>query len=579
MFKSRCVAFLLATSFLYGSTIPSTIQAAENPVSAFSQEVGVVIRLKDPQKTLKKAGDLAMKVDRKFGLQVQLGMPALGQMISNPSLKGVDKNADWWVAVFPVQDGDPGVVFAIPASDPKALQEAVTGNYQFQTFEKWVIYTEHEPTAKSIKDQLGKKTGSIAERINKSSSATLQEGDLSVFVNVPQILKIYRGPFQDVIDEVDRTLDQLANLELPPEANGGMDFKAVAKMYGAGFHALAQSVRDSEAWAGGVVLSADGVTLNEYAQFTPDSKTLKALSGHQPTSLANLEKLPAQGLMYGGIEMDWGAVTQWGLKLSVEMYAKNDTEKQNQLKKLMEEYSKIKFGEAAMMFGLGDVKQGAIRGSVFVESPDGKILKELARKYSTLIADYKFGGVSMKMTHEPDAETYGDIKADILRMKYEVDPKTDPQQIQKKMFEALYGPQGMMTRTLFLENGMAQTVGGGKADVKALLEARTGKNTVGKDAAFQVTRKNLLPKANLIGMFDWPGTMAGMMDTMRKSADVPIPLDEDDLKKLKGQPSYIGFSLAVEKEGLKTKSYVPLGQMQRIADFVRIVEDAERNAF
>lgn len=322
-----------------------SVKAADSPISAFPDDTGIIVRLKNPQKTLQRAGELAVQVDRKEGIKVQLATPLLGVAISNPTLKGVDLNGDWWLAMFPVADGDPGLVFCIPATDADALQKSVMGDYKFQTFEKWVIYTEHAESADKIKRQLSKKGDSISSLQDKTSTAIWDEGDLSVFVNVPQLLKVYRGPFDEGVKKANDVLEQLPAM-VPPQ--GGMDMKAIFDMYAGLFNQLAQAVRDAQGWTGGLSITAKGIAIDEYANFSEGSATRKILAGYKPSSLEDLGQLPAGRLGYGAAKLDMGALIKWGMKFSLQMFAEGDTEKEKLVKELMAEYQKVEFGGMAM---------------------------------------------------------------------------------------------------------------------------------------------------------------------------------------------------------------------------------------
>lgn len=547
---------------------------AESPIAAFPQNTGVIVRLKNPQETLQKTGDLAVKVDRNEGAKVQLATPMLGMMISNPMLQGVDLKGEWWLAVFPVADGDPGVVFCIPATDADAMEKAVTGDYQFQTYKKWVIYTEHKETAETIQNQISKNGNSIASLFDKTSTAIWEEGDLSLFINVPHLLTIYRGAFDQGVKEANDFFDQMPTM-LPPQA--GVDMKAVAELYAGAFRALVQGVKDAQGCTAALSVTEEGVSLNEYAGFKDGSMTSRALAKYEPARLGQLDQLPARRLAYGAAELDMDALIQWGLKFSLEPFAKGDTEKQKQVKKLLGEYQKLDFGGMAMCFGLGNPKNGAMRMSALVDVKQPKDVRELARKSTELMGDYTVGGMTMKTTYNAEAETYGDLKADVTRVKYEFDENVDPfqAQMQGKMNEMLYGPDGMVTRTFYLKDKLAQSVGGTKADAQALLDALDGKNTIGDVPAFQSTRKALLPKANLIGLWDLPGTIAAGLDLATRAGG-PVPFNEMDINNIRGETSFLGFSLSREENGLRAKTVVPLKQMQGVARFVQLIREMEQ---
>jgi hypothetical protein len=161
-------------------------------------------------------------------------------------------------------------------------------------------------------------------------------------------------------------------------------------------------------------------------------------------------------------------------------------------------------------------------------------------------------------------------------MKYEVDPQADPLQIQAKMNEILYGPEGMVTRTLYLKDRMAQSIGGDKADAQAMLDAINGKNAVGGQASFQSARKQLLPQANIIGLLDLPGTIASGLE-IAIQAGAPVPLGDNDIKTIRGEPSYLGFSVATDGNGLRAKTVVPVTQMQGVARTIELVRHAHNN--
>lgn len=543
--------------------------AADGPLAAFPKETGVVVRLKSPQKTLQTLGELAVKVDRTEGVKVQLAGPVLGMMISNPSLKGVDMAEDWWLGVFPMADSEPGVVFCIPATDAKAFQASVMGKYEFQTMDKYLIYTENAAAFGKIKQHIASKGASISTLIDQTSTATWDEGDVSVFVNVPQILSVYRGPFEQGVQKANEVIEQMPNLV--PQQQSGVDMKAIAEMYAGFFKGIVQAVRDAQSYTGGLAITGDGIAYSEYVKFGDASETAKKLSGQKPSSLMMLGQLPKGQLGYGAAEFDTSGLMKWAMEFSLKMFTEGDTEKENQMKKLIAEYEKIKFNGLAMAFGLGDATQGAIRATTTIGVDQPQRLRELSKESSKLMGDYNIGGMKMKMDYQPGAETYGDMKADLVRVKYEVDPQQDPLRIQAKMNEILYGPEGMVTRTLYMKDRMLQTIGGDKTNVQAALDAQNGKNTIGKEAPFQATRTKLLPQANFIGMLDLPGTLASGME-LAIQAGAPVPLNENDLKDIRGETSYLGVSVALEGSGIKAKTVVPVQQMQGVAKLVRKIQ-------
>jgi hypothetical protein len=168
------------------------------------------------------------------------------------------------------------------------------------------------------------------------------------------------------------------------------------------------------------------------------------------------------------------------------------------------------------------------------------------------------------------------LKADLVSVKYEVDPQNEAAEMLTRMNAMMYGPEGLVTRTFYLKDRMLQSLGGGKADAQAMLDAVNGKNAVGGQAAYQATRKQLLPKANLIGLVDLPRAIALGLE-LAVQAGAPVPLGDNDIKTIRGEPSYLGFSLATDGNGLRAKTVIPVAQMQGVARTVNLLRPANNN--
>ncbi|MCA9067508.1 MAG: hypothetical protein KDA84_01195, partial [Planctomycetaceae bacterium] len=243
---------------------------------------------------------------------------------------------------------------------------------------------------------------------------------------------------------------------------------------------------------------------------------------------------------------------------------------------LLNEYGKLKFGSMAMSFGLENTPKGVLRAFSIVDVDNPKMVQKLTQQGIQVMTNYEVGGIKAKTTYEPEAETYGNRKADVTRLTYEYDKQTNPfqAQIQSQINEILYGPDGMVTRTFYTNNVVAQSIGGDKTTAQELLSAMDGKTNAGNNPAFQVTRKKLLSKANFIGMIDVPGVIASGLDIARQFGPVgQVPFNDNDVKAIRGEPSYLGTSIAVEGLGLHAKTVVPVQQMRGIARFVRLMQE------
>src|SRR6266849_886330 len=63
-------------------------------------------------------------------------LPALGLLISNPALTGVDVEKDWWAIVFAESRQKPEVVFVVPTTDAAAMKNVLPPGFQFHVADK-----------------------------------------------------------------------------------------------------------------------------------------------------------------------------------------------------------------------------------------------------------------------------------------------------------------------------------------------------------------------------------------------------------------------------------------------------------
>src|SRR5262245_45452115 len=108
MMRRTVAGLSLLSMLVWGRIVP----AAENALDAISTDASVVIRLKSPSATIDKVAELVNQVVPGAGEEIKKNADGIGFAISNPTLAGVDKSADWWVAVYASADRqEPGVVF------------------------------------------------------------------------------------------------------------------------------------------------------------------------------------------------------------------------------------------------------------------------------------------------------------------------------------------------------------------------------------------------------------------------------------------------------------------------------------
>ncbi len=557
---TRCGIPSLVLVGILVTSLPA--RAAESPLEAIPDSAGAVIRLKNPQTTIRKVVNFAKQVDPRFAQQARQWNQMIGVPILNPTLAGVDQKHDWWFAVFPTAEGKPSLAFVIPTTNADAMRTALAGQFQFVEHGKWLFYTKDAPTAKKIRDHVAGKGKSIGSVIDAESNAVMGRGDLSVYVNVAQIREMYKDQLEAAQTEIDATLKELSSLT--PEVPG-LNLEPVFEMYGQMLRGLLQAANDTEGFTLALGVKTRSIEIEEYLKVTGDSPTDKFLQSHAPSEMKTLAKLPAEKLAYFGLHGDFKALTDWGMKFTMAMFKKDD-EESKQINESLAEMKKLEFGSYLASIGLGDLKTGLLRMAVVTEAKPADKMRDVTRKMSTAMAKMSFSGIKQEVELKIDAEKIGEHSADILIVKQEISPELDPAGMQQRFVDAMYGPEGMTTRIVYLPDMVVQTMGGGKAAMTEVLNAleggKSGAGSRTRRALHQTTRSQLLEKANLLVLVDLPGLVADTLNLVLKGGQLPIPIDAETIKQLKLRRSYLGFALATEPQGVRTKTRIPIGQVE-----------------
>jgi hypothetical protein len=184
-------------------------------------------------------------------------------------------------------------------------------------------------------------------------------------------------------------------------------------------------------------------------------------------------------------------------------------------------------------------------------------------------------GIKQTYTVKKDAEKYGKNSADVTTVKTEMVDQDNPlmAQMMERMMSAMFGPDGMTTRQVYLKDKVVQTMGGGKQAMTDSLAALE-KSSESSKSPFQQSRAKLGAKSNLVVLVDLTNTIAKIVDLVVQSQAVPIPLDAEQVKNLQQKPSFFGISAGTEPQGLRVKTVVPVEQMQGIARIVNFVQQS-----
>jgi len=160
----------------------------------------------------------------------------------------------------------------------------------------------------------------------------------------------------------------------------------------------------------------------------------------------------------------------------------------------------------------------------------------------------------------------------VLKTEMEFDPNDPQAAMAAQAMGMMYGPEGLVTRSVFQKDRMLTTTGGGTEAMEALLTSLKG--TARTDSPAGKTRSVLGPQANVLGLMDLPGTVAKALRIVGESdiGKMFLPLDEDTLEQLALPSSYSGLALAVEPAGLRTRTAMPVEQIRGVLTLVEIFQ-------
>ncbi len=542
--KSAIAACLILLS------LTTTLQAVENPAELFSPDVSLVVRLKNPQATTEKLAALADAIQPGFGQQIKANAQGVGVAISNPAMAGVDQEKDWWLGIFASDEKEPTIVFVIPATDLKAMQEAVqqAGEFQFIEHNSWGIYTADPQTAENVKACIDGKTKPLVNSVDDELKATFVAGDFSVFINVANLTKTYEVNIQEAKDALAQQADNS-----PPAAQPFLE------MYLELANPLFQALKDSSGAVVAIGVDKSGASLETLAKFQNETQTAKLLSPAVSENLM-LQRLPAGGQAYFAMSRIPAVMLQWTTKMmeaSSELLDQDSAALDN-FKEVMQKIQKLKNGGSAGMFSV--VEEGehpGVRSVSLLETQQPKQMRLLTKQLTSAQSELNFGGVTTRYEYTENVETIGDLKIDTLLVEQEF--PENPFFPVGDFYKLFFGEEGMLTRLAYTDQHVVQTMGGGLEAMQTVLKRLEQIPAPTQDAAFNTTRNALSKKANLIALVDLPGFLSRAARLLLGSGLVPVPLDVDSIS-VPEKPSYLGFSVATQAQGVRFKVYLPAEQ-------------------
>lgn len=545
------------------------VQAAD-PVDVVPDSASVVVRWKTPKATLAKFADYVDAVQPGFGGVVNGSLPGLGQAIAVPNLEAVDVDKDWWIIVFAEPQAVPAVVFVIPTTDVKAVEEALPDDFEFHAEGNLAIYSSDEDAVQAVRERLSGKAKGLWPAIDDASKKLFNASDFSALVNVQQLAKDFDDDLEQAEPRFNELVDQITSIV--PDAQRPQ-MAAVFEFYRTIGKGILQGIRDSNSLTVGIAISKEVIRFEDRLQVNAGTETSKVF-GSQPTGdLSLMSRLPAGKASYIGTQFEMSGMIEWSMKFSKEMLTNVTDAQKTDFDTAVKQMKGLKYGEMALYIDIDSTTKGALRtGSVTEVTPTDR-MREITRTIQKSMSKVEAAGFTQTTKLEPAAEKIGGVEVDRITIKQEFDANADQMEIQKKIQTTLFGDQGMQILAMYQPKRVLQTMGGGTREMMQLSTALNSTNS--KDSAVVATaRKRFVDKANAVALVDLARMIVNGV-TIAAQQQV-IPVDASAFADLKLAPSFIGFSLALESSAAKSEFEIPVEQAQGIAKIVSLFMNLRR---
>lgn len=533
--------------------VAAPASAQDSPLELFGKDVGLVLRLAEPDKTTEHVVALISGVQPGFGeiARSVLG-ENLGKVISNPTLTGVDQSRDWHVGIYANGAAEPQVIFAIPAVDADDFVAALGEGFKSLVQGTYVLYTDKGelpavPTAEN----------SVVKLMDEKARAAFAMGDLALYVNSKQLSEKYRDEIDTAYDQVLEGLNQL-RFALPQDA--GLNMGPIIEMYGTLAEKLFQGVRDSHSMVVAISLGESGVRIEEYIDFGAGTKSARELAKLPTSEMADLGRLPAGAFAYYGASGGIGEMLKWSMDLTAGM--SQDEAAKEKLKDILGQLDDVEFGAMVGSVSLGDLDGGMLEAVGIADVKPVDTFKNFMRTTVGAMAEIKMPGMTQTSELKTDAETYGDYKADVITVKQTFDEDLPQAEMQQKFQKYMFGEQGIQSRVVYMQDKYLTMMGGGAAAAKKITTSMEDSST--ENPAITESRKIIMEKNNFLMLLDLPGGVAEGLKLASEIDEFPLPLDSQMIDNLGLSPSFIALGIAVEGNALRCRTDIPMSQIQGI---------------
>ncbi|MFO1006545.1 MAG: hypothetical protein U0929_11335 [Planctomycetaceae bacterium] len=531
-------------------------QADDSPLSQVSKDADVVVRIRAFDTTVENLAALTNEVQPGAGDLVSQNATMFGLVLSNPTLAGVDRTKDFYLMLFARPEGEPKALFVIPTTDGPALQKGLPENYESQVRESWVFYATKEhgvPEAVTEADSLG------AALARSESLEVLDDADIGLYVNAKHLKEVYADKIQAGREKFEQQMQKGVNAGGTENAAGTLQILKLEA------DCAFQVLEDTRSIAIGIGVSKEGVEFSDYFDFEEGSPVAAFLEKHPTSKFDALSKLGEGFPVYVGLSGDFHSLAEMSRPMIDAIYS--DPKVQEGFKAYLATLEQTPMTSAVGSFDLASGGAGLFRTSSFFESKASAEFLEAFRKLAESMKSVTMNGVTSETAYEPEAETIGTRKVDVMTVKQQVDPKQQGAAILTMVSGVMFGPNGFQSRTTALADGLLQTQGGGKAGMEAALKAYDAKAN-----SLTGVREEQVEEAHALLLLDLPGLVTNGLLAATSIPGIPLPIKKEAVEELQITRSYLTVSAVGEKHALRIECNVPAEQLRGVMKLVGLFQ-------
>jgi hypothetical protein len=525
-------------------------------------DAAAVVRLQAPDQTIDDLATFVDKVQPGFGGLIRGQATAIGMVISNPTLAGVDRSKDCYLILFADSNRPPETVVLVSSTDVASLKQAVGASFHYAEKDSWVAYSTKAGLIDQVRACFDERQSPVCDHMQDHVRSELNSGQLTVFVNSDSLKKTYAVQLAQAEDRLEQAIEVMA--AQIRTGNSELDLEYVMDIYRRIGEVGIQTVRDSKSAVLSLHVTDKAVRIEEILTVHVDSQSDVFLKSQPVSDMLRLKSVPHGLSGYWAMSGDPKPFMDWAGDIIEASISEEEVKKK--LLKSFTTMQEVRFGTIAAGGDIAEDDDVALRYFGLAEIEPASKVRDAFLEFGPAM-EYEIAGIRQEMSFERDAEQIAGQTVDVYRFKQTIPPAMDPTGLQKALNDRLYGADGMTQRLAFKGDLLLQTMGGGQDSMKRLLTSANW-----SDAKLLQARERQHEKANVLFLVDVPTMTLKFAKLIIGTGNLPIPVQAEQLAPLQIAPSYVGFSMVAEPQTLRVRTTLPVETFQGFAQISMFVQ-------